>query len=234
MNLFLLIIRLLLAALLATAGVAKLADLKGAEKAAKGFGIPRSLSVFGPVLLSIVEIVLGGTLLFPSVSWYGSIGAAALLIAFIGMMTYQWSKGNAPDCHCFGQLHSEPVGAKSIIRNVIFLVLAAIPLLSGPATQGLQLQSVTVEMMPTILGILAVIMLGGALMYLRKIVATQEHLRRRLDVIELIAHEGLQVDHEHVSDPNQGLPIGSPLPNFDLKKLSGGSTSSRELVEVGA
>src|SRR6478672_2181818 len=177
MNLFLLIIRVILAALLVTAGVAKLADLKGAEKAAKGFGISGTLAVFGPVLLSIAEILLGGMLLFTSVSWYGSIGAAALLMAFIGMMAYQWSKGNSPDCHCFGQLHSEPVGVKSIFRNVVFLALAAIPLISGPTAQGLQLQAVTTEMMPTILGTAAVIMLGGTLLYLRKIVATQEHLR---------------------------------------------------------
>lgn len=230
MSLFLLIIRVVLAALLATAGIAKLADLKGAEKAAKGFGIPGPLATFGPAILSVAEIVLGLMLLFPSVSWFGAIGAAVLLVAFIVMMMYQWSKGNAPDCHCFGQLHSEPVGIKSIIRNVIFLGLAAIPLASGPGNQGLQLQSVSVEMMPTLLGTLAVIMLGGALMYLRKIVATQEQLKRRLDVIEVIASEGRSVDHEHVSDPNLGLPIGSPLPDLPLTRIGGETVSARSFT----
>ena len=69
-------------------------------------------------------------------------------------------------------------------------------------------------MVPTILGTLAVIMLGGALLYLRKIVEAQEELRRRLDVIEVISREGTQMDHDHATDPNQGLPIGSPLPEF--------------------
>src|SRR5690349_16881929 len=127
MELFLLIIRVILAALLVMAGVAKLADLKGAEKAARGFGVTGQLAKIGPVLLSAAEIILGAMLLFPSVSWFGAIGAAALLLIFIGMMAYQWSKGQAPDCHCFGQLHSEPVGVKSIIRNVIFLGLAIVP-----------------------------------------------------------------------------------------------------------
>jgi peroxiredoxin len=170
-------------------------------------------------------------LVFPSVSWFGSIGAAVLLVAFIAMMAYQWSKGNAPDCHCFGQLHSEPVGLRSIIRNVIFLGLATIPLASGPNDQGLQLQSVTAEMMPTILGTLAVIMLGGALLYLRKIVTTQEQLKRRLDVIELIASEGTKVDHEHISDPNLGLPIGSPLPDLPLTILAGETVAARALTD---
>ncbi|HSU24661.1 MAG TPA: redoxin domain-containing protein [Pyrinomonadaceae bacterium] len=233
MELFLLIIRVILAALLVTAGVAKLADLKGAEKAARGFGVAGQLAKIGPVLLSAAEIILGAMLLFPSVSWFGAIGAAALLLIFIGMMTYQWSKGQAPDCHCFGQLHSEPVGIKSIIRNLIFFGLAIIPVLRGPAGQGLALQSVTAEMAPTILGTLAVIMLGGALLYLRKIVEAQDGLRRRLDVIDVISRDGTPLDHDHATDPNQGLPIGSPLPNFDLRDLDGAKVKSRDLGGTG-
>ena len=63
MELFLLMIRVVLAALLVTAGGAKLADLGGAEKAAKGFGVSGPLAEIGPVLLSLFEIVIGGTLL---------------------------------------------------------------------------------------------------------------------------------------------------------------------------
>jgi peroxiredoxin/uncharacterized membrane protein YphA (DoxX/SURF4 family) len=233
MELFLLIIRVILAALLVMAGVAKLADLKGAEKAARGFGVTGQLAKIGPVLLSAAEIILGAMLLFPSVSWFGAIGAAALLLIFIGMMAYQWSKGQAPDCHCFGQLHSEPVGVKSIIRNVIFLGLAIVPVLRGPAGQGLALQSVTAEMAPTILGTLGVIMLAGALLYLRKIVETQDELRRRLDVIDVISRDGTAIDHDHATDPNQGLPIGSPLPAFELRDLNGVISSTRELVSRG-
>ena len=233
MELLLLIIRVTLAALLATAGFAKLADLKGAEKAANGFGLSGLLATVGPVVLSIAEIVIGLMLLFPSVSWYGAIGAAILLVVFIGMMSFQWYRGNAPDCHCFGQLHSEPVGLKSIIRNVIFLALAAVPILRGPGAQGLQLQSVNAEMMPTILGALAVIMLGGALLYLRKIVAGQDELRRRLDVLEVISRDSTAVDHEHASDPTLGLPIGSPLPKLALRNMSGESLSSSDLFIDG-
>jgi len=220
----------MLAGLFATAGLAKLADLQGAEKAARGFGVSGPLSKFGPVVLSLAEIVLAATLLFPSVSWYGAIGAASLLIVFIAMMAYQWSRGNAPDCHCFGQLHSEPVGLKSIIRNLLFLGLAAFVWSGGRARQGLQMNQLTVEIMPTILGTLAVLMLGGALLYLRKIIALQEEFRRRLDVLEVVAREGAPVDHEHFSDPHDGLPIGSPLPEFQLRSLDGTPVSSRELV----
>ena len=96
MELFLLIIRVILAALLVTAGVAKLADLKGAEKAAQGFGVSGRLAKIGPVLLSAAEIILGAMLLFPSVSWFGAIGATALLLAFIGMMATNGQKAGHP------------------------------------------------------------------------------------------------------------------------------------------
>jgi len=231
--LLLLIIRIVLAGLFATAGVAKLADLSGAEKAARGFGFSGALSTLGPIALSVAEIVLAVSLLFPSFSWYGAIGMAALLAAFIGMMVYQWSKGNAPDCHCFGQLHSEPVGVKSIVRNVLFLALAGLLVVRGPLGQGLQIQQVTAEMVPTVLGTAALIMLGGALLYLRKILATQDELRRRLDVLELLSGDGSSHGHEHVSDPELGLPIGSPLPEYELKAFDGQLMSIRNMFEPG-
>lgn len=233
MDLFLLFIRFILAALFVTAGAAKLADPKGAEKAARGFGVSGISARFGPVVLSATEIVIGGLLVFPATSWIGAIGAAILLVAFVVMMAYQHAKGNAPDCHCFGQLHSEPVGIKSIVRNVIFLAPALLLLYRGPNVQGLALQQITTEMVPTILGGLSVIMLAGALLYLRKIIDTQKGLARRLDVLEVLSHEGVSIDHEHVSDPHQGLPIGAPLPGFEMLTVDGGPIGLEALLGFG-
>ena len=109
MELLLLFIRLILATLFITAGVAKLADLNGAEKAAREFGVAGILARIGPSVLSAFEIIIGCLLVFPFTSWIGAGAAAILLVVFIAMMAYQYAKGNAPDCHCFGQLHSEPV-----------------------------------------------------------------------------------------------------------------------------
>ena len=221
MALFLLMIRLALACIFATAGAAKFADLKGSEKAFKEFGVPAGLALPSSIALSLFEIVIAAALLFPFTSWFGSIAAAALLSLFIVQMIYQRAKGNAPDCHCFGQLHSEPVSAKSIIRNAIFLAIAAIPVSRGPAGQGLAIDSVTPEMMPTILGVVALVMLGGALWYLRKIMLSQEELKKRLDLIAVLGPGGTTVEREQAIDPQVGLPIGAPLPDFDLPSVSG-------------
>jgi thiol-disulfide isomerase/thioredoxin/uncharacterized membrane protein YphA (DoxX/SURF4 family) len=230
MELLLLIIRLILAAIFATAGITKFADLKGSEKAFKEFGVPSSIALPSSILLSAAEALIAVLFLFPSVSWYAAIGATALLAIFIAQMVYQRAMGNAPDCHCFGQLHSEPVSIKSIARNIVFLALAVLPLYRGRFGQGLALSQISQDMMPTILGTLAVIMIGGALLYLRKIADAQDEFRRRLDVLELVSREGATVDHEHATDPVAGLPIGAPLPEFGLTTLDGTKASSRAVV----
>src|SRR5689334_20145225 len=141
MDLLLLVIRLALAGVFATAGVAKFADIRGSVKAFKEFGVPSALALPSSITLSVFEIAIAVALLFPISSWFASLGAAGLLILFICQMAYQKAKGNAPDCHCFGQLDSEPVSIKSIARNAVFLAIAAVPALRGPSGQGLPLQS---------------------------------------------------------------------------------------------
>src|SRR5215210_1377574 len=120
MEIFLLILRIGLAAIFGLAGIAKFLDLDGSEKAFKEFGVPASIARPSSIGLSVFEIIIAVLLLPTATSWYAAVGALFLLVLFIGQMTYQMAKGNAPDCHCFGQLHSEPVGIKSIIRNIIF------------------------------------------------------------------------------------------------------------------
>ena len=75
MELLLLIIRLILTAIFATAGIAKFADLKGSEKAFKDFGVPSAIALPSSILLSAAEIVIAVLFLFPSTSWYAAIGA---------------------------------------------------------------------------------------------------------------------------------------------------------------
>ena len=230
MELFLLIIRLALSVLFATAGFAKLADIKGSEKAFEDFGVPPSVALPSSIALSVVELVIAILFLFPSVSWFASIGAAALLALFIVQMIYQRAKGNAPDCHCFGQLHSEPVSLRSIVRNGVFLALTLLPLSRGISGQGLSLDRLTPEDLSTIMSVAMMVMLAGALLYLRRIVSNQDSLRRRLDILEIISREGKDVDHEHASDPQAGLPVGSPLPSYQLNSLAGSRIDSRGII----
>src|SRR3954453_18999961 len=109
MDILLLLLRFGLAGVMGLAGVAKLADPAGSQRAFEGFGVRGSLAKIGPVVLSLFELALAAMLIFTQTSWYGAIGALVLLVLFIAQMAYQVAKGNSPDCHCFGQVYSAPV-----------------------------------------------------------------------------------------------------------------------------
>ena len=131
MELGLLTIRLVLFVILAVAGIAKLLDREGSEKAVAAFGTPEPFIRTFAVLIPIAELIFAFCLLFVTYSWIGAAGALLLMVTFIGGMLIQMIKGEAPDCHCFGQVHSEPVGPKSLIRNILIGILPVVLLISG-------------------------------------------------------------------------------------------------------
>lgn len=227
MEIVLLLIRLFLAAIFTLAGIGKLLDLAGSEKAVKDFGVPDSVAKPFALGLPIAEIIISLLLLSVSTSWLGAIGAFLLLLVFIGGMLWQMAKGNAPDCHCFGQIHSEPVSVKSLIRNAIFAILAFFLALQGRENQGLSLLDSSDfnsegSFMSLILGLATVGLLATVVFYLKKISEQQTQVIRRIEVLELISHEGgREVERENLANPTEGLPIGAIAPDFELPDING-------------
>lgn len=222
MDTILLLVRLILVAIFAVAGIGKLLDLSGSKKAVEDFGVPESLSKPIAVLLPVGEILIAVLLLFTQTSWYGAVLGLLLLLAFIGGMGYQMYQGNAPDCHCFGAIHSEPVSPKSIIRNAIFAVLALVLVISGSENQGASLFESSSNVsegsaMQSILGLAIVGLLGGIVYLLKQISDQQNKIIRRIEILELTGGEGgRQVERDDVEHPENGLLIGSPAPAFTL------------------
>lgn len=110
----------------AVAGIAKLLDLAGSRRAMQGFGLP------------VAELLVAAALIPPATANWGAGATAILLTGFfggiavnLGGIAVNLRRGRAPDCHCFGQLHWEPVGTATLIRNGALLVLAL--LISGLA-----------------------------------------------------------------------------------------------------
>ncbi len=233
MEIILLIIRLLLFAVFALAGIGKLLDLKGSEKALKAFGTPEEFAKTFAVALPFAEIVFAVCFLFTETSWLGAIGALILLLSFIGGMIWQLSQGKAPDCHCFGQIHSEPVGKKSLIRNIGFAVLALSLVAQGRDFQGLSLANTDSGMIQTIM-ILAMLVLSAVIVYfLKTIYKQQEQIIRRMDVLELLSKDGVAVERNNAGDPADGLPIGSPFPEFELPDINGKRVVLADIISEG-
>lgn len=232
MELSLLIFRLFLAAVFGLAGFAKLADPAGSRRAVEGFGVPSSLSGIAGVALPLVEIAVAVSLLFTSSAWFGSVGAMFLLTIFSAGIFYQMAKGNAPDCHCFGQIHSEPVGISSLIRNIVFLVPAAVLFSKGQNGQGIGITDIDRDSLQLILVILIVFLVGIAIDQLRRILGKQDEITKRIDLLELVAKDGGRVERETAGHPHDGLPIGAMLPGHDVVDIEGRATTTSDLVSA--
>ena len=233
MELLLLAIRCLLAAIFGVAGVAKLVDRDGSRKAMLDFGVPPSISNFAAVLLPVVEIAIAFSLLFVKTSWPAAIAGSLLLAVFCGGMVYQLVKGNAPDCHCFGQLHSEPVSVLSLVRNILFFAAGVFLVMSGPNGQGLDLALVDPSVLIIVFGTLIVSLLVAVISRQGQHSAAQNALMRRIEMVELMAGEGSAVDRQDAGSPNDGLPIGAFVPDMLLEDRNGGQVSTRAIVSAG-
>src|SRR5688500_8385490 len=118
-----LVARLVLAAVFAVAAVGKFLDLEGSVKATRGFGVPERLARPIGVALPFIELLAAALLLPVSTAQLGAIVASILLIGFLAGMLNSLRQGEAPDCHCFGTFHSEPVGPSTIVRNAVLLAI---------------------------------------------------------------------------------------------------------------
>lgn len=233
MDVFLLILRLALAAVFAVAGFAKLFDREGAQKAFGDFGVPAAFRRPLASVLPAVELIIAILLLPVESSWVGSIGAASVLLVFTAGMVYQLTRGNSPDCHCFGQLHSAPVGVGSIVRNTVLLAAAAFLFSRGAPGQGLNLIDSNQNVMQFVLGVAVVALLAVIIFSLKRISGQQTEIMRRIELMELVARDGGFVTRDDIGHPNEGLPIGALVPDFELPGLDGEAVSLADLKTGG-
>jgi peroxiredoxin len=133
MDMVVVVIRLVLAAVFAVAGAAKLVDRRAFHRALGEFGLPRVLT--GPlgVAVPLVELAVAAGLLLPGVAWAAAVAAVGLLLAFMAVIARSLARGETPDCNCFGRMSGGQVGRKTLVRNGLLTVAAAVVVGAGPA-----------------------------------------------------------------------------------------------------
>lgn len=124
MALVLIAARFGLAAVFATAGFAKLADLEGSRSAVAGFGVRRRLAWLLGTLLPLVELAVAAALVPDASARWGALASVVLLLAFAAAIVLNLRRGRTPECRCFGQVHSAPVGWRTAARNLALTGLA--------------------------------------------------------------------------------------------------------------
>jgi peroxiredoxin len=232
MGILLLVARLLLVIVFLVSGLAKLFDLTGSQKAMKDFGLPKVLAAPLGLLLPFVELAVAVALL-PAVSaWWGAIGALALLLIFIGGISYNLAQGRKPDCHCFGQLQSEPIGWPTVVRNVILAVVAGLVVWQGRLNAGPNMLAwlATLTVAQDIeLGIGIVLLVLVALEGWVLLEAMRQIGKLLVRVEEL---EARPVSAAHEDHAEFGLPEGTAAPAFELPDLSGELVSYESLLAI--
>jgi peroxiredoxin/uncharacterized membrane protein YphA (DoxX/SURF4 family) len=212
--------RILLAVVFATAGVGKFLDLAGSRRAVRDFGVPESVADEVGVLLPLVELVAAFLLLFRPTAQWGAALALALLVAFMAGIANALRHGVAPDCHCFGQLHSAPAGRATLARNAVLAVIAAFVVVEGPgpAPHTWFTTSSAAEIVATMLVLVTV----GLAAYAAQLYFAARRLGEDLQSARLMA-----------AGAPPGLPIGASAPDFSLASLGGATLTLRQLRERG-
>jgi hypothetical protein len=214
--------RMLLVAVFGAAGAGKLLDPGGTRRAVRGFGVADGrLAAAIASLLGIAELAVAAGLLVNATAWWAAAAAMGLLALFSAAIVRVVRRGEAPDCGCFGRLHSAPVGHATLIRNALLGGVAAVVLARGPGGTG-----------PLSWTAIAIGAAAGVALLVGWVVV--ELLRRngrqlaRIDVLEQVLNvAGIKIPGEAL------VAVGAPAPRFALADLDGRQVTSRDLLVPG-
>lgn len=242
MEIILWIARVILAIVFGVAGIAKLMDREGARRALTGFGLSQVLAAPFAWVLPLVEILVAVALLPLATAWFGGVGALLLLTSFLLGISVNLIKGNAPNCHCFGQLHSEPVSWSVFARNLLLALIAALIVVQGKDNPGLSavdwmLDLRAGEAVSLFLSAVAVALLVAVFVLLRKALKQQAMMWETVETLKKTMDEDyaelVPVEREDALPPVEGLPVGAVAPSFTLPTLIGQQISLENLLARG-
>jgi len=226
MPMVLLAARLLLSAVFGVAGLAKLADRAGSRQALIDFGVPNTLAVPLAVVLPLAELVVAGTLLPVASAWFAALGALSLLLLFVFGIALNLARGRTPNCHCFGQLSSEPAGWTTLARNTVLAAVAGSVVWFGGSNAGFSAVNWFVDLTIVqrgffILGLVGLGLLAAEGWVLWQMLSQQGRLLLRLDALEARLTNNSLTPASTTDQTQVGLPVGAVAPSFRLKGLRG-------------
>jgi thiol-disulfide isomerase/thioredoxin len=208
-------------------------DLEGAREAIEAFGTPKRLTRPMALGLPLAEL-LAAALLVPGLA--AAFGAALGLLLLLGFsigIGYNLARGNTPDCHCFGQLSSEPISQWTLVRNGI-LGLAAVFVLweghvdrDGQAFHTLGSVPVTAWLAVGGLGIVCVVAVQGWL--IQRLFRQHRQFVIRLRILEA----GAAASPSEVAAAPATPSAGAPAPDFALPDLANRVRTLANLLEDG-
>ncbi len=215
-----LVLRVGLAVIFVTAGLAKLADLRSFRQTMRGFGVPGRAADVGATVLPFAELATAVALLpQPSARW-GGVAALILFGVFIGGIVNALRNGRRPDCNCFGQLASSRVGPRTLARNAVLAAVAAVLVWQAP---GASISSWTGN--HSAADLIAVLAFAACAVL---VVVLFRYRKQNEDLTQWLH----RTTRELASLPS-GLPVGLRAPSFELPNPHGELVSLQQLCDRG-
>lgn len=216
MNTAVLLARSLLVVVFAVAAIAKLSDLPASRDTVEAFGIPHGLARLVGTALPFAELAAAAALLPQASARWGAAAAATLLLVFSGGVAYALSQGRTPDCNCFGQVSSAQISWRTLARNGVLALIAALALWKAPGASYSDWTSnhAVANLVASVAVLLAVVLA----------VATVHLLQR--PAASSAGRNGL-------TDLGEALAAGAPAPAFELADLDGTPVSRDALLARG-
>ncbi|HEX3724526.1 MAG TPA: TlpA family protein disulfide reductase, partial [Nitrolancea sp.] len=130
------------------------------------------------------------------------------------------------DCHCFGQLHSEPIGWPTLARNGVLSAIAIFIIVAGVNNPGTSVigwlgQSTGMEKLGLIFGLVVLLVIAAEGWLLLHLMQQNGRLLARMETLEEVAKGGVPAAAAVPAGPVAGLPVGSKAPAFSLSGLHG-------------
>lgn len=214
MQLLTVLLRIALSAVFGVASITKISDPRGTREAVKNFGSPEPLAPLISIVLPLVELAIAFGLLFTGSSRLSALAAFVVLLLFVVAISVNLAKGRTHDCHCFGQIHSRPLGWPTLLRNLIFALGTIFVWWQSARNPGLSIPGTLAELNASAwLLLLVAIVLGIA-------ISVYSHQRQQRKPVETPAAP-------------MGLPLNSTAPAFELTAYAGGRISLAQLLVYG-
>lgn len=234
MDVVILVVRIVLAGVLVVAGVAKALDVGATRRSVPALGLPKALALPIAIALPIAELGVGLLLVPVATAHLAAVAAFLLFSAFSIVVGMALVRGRDAECHCFGQLSSEPIGAATLVRSVLLALAAAFvaaawvePPLGLFGWLGTLSEAARVTLAADAAILLALAALGLAAGRLSR---QQGEILRRLDALE---PSSTAETSEPAPALHGGLAVGTPAPRFDLPKADGTPGSLDALLRRG-
>ncbi len=228
-----LLARIVLAAIFLVAALGKLRDGAGTRQAMRDFGAPAALAGTLALVLPALELTAAALLLIDATAVAGAVVSLVLLAVFSIAVARVLARGEAPDCHCFGQISSQPASWRTLARNAVLAALAVLVLVAGP-DEGWG--AVSSGALPWLLvAVAALLVLGVVAWALISAIRSHGRLLLRVERLEAtLARAGLAVD----DDPLAGFAVDHheppmPAPAFSAPAAAGRRAQPRRPPRPG-